>query len=193
MRRLGGSQQSAILWGVPEGAVASSPAVTAPPAVQEFSAAGSTIVNFTANETTDCGSVGLTCNAGDTCQCAKAVGTITDGVGPLPNAGPNVSFWLNIDTSHAYNNGNNVGKACFFATGVFDAVGNDGSTMKFITSGAACNGIGGGVALYSGGFSIVGSTGGFVNAIGGGVLGFGANFNTDIGIFDIKGAGTNLN
>ena len=69
----------------------------------------------------------------------------------------------------------------------------DGSIMKLITSGAACNGIGGGVALYSGGFSIVGSTGGFVNAIGGGMLGFGGNFNNGIGVFDIKGAGTNLN
>jgi hypothetical protein len=194
MRRLGGSQQSATMWGVPQGVdPASSPAVVTPPSVQEFSAAGSTNINFNANEATDCGAVGLTCNAGDTCQCVKAVGMITDGVGPLPIVAPNVTFLLNVDISHSYNNGNNVGKSCFFATGVFDAAANDGSIMKLITSGAACNGIGGGVALYSGGFSIVGSTGGFVNAIGGGMLGFGGNFNNGIGVFDIKGAGTNLN
>ncbi len=192
MRRLSGSQQSAILWGVPQGAdPANAPAVTTLPTVQEFSVAGSTSMNFTANEITACGSVGLACNVGDTCQCVVATGTVTDGVGPIFEG--NVTFWLNIDTSHPYNNGNTVGKECFFATGVLDITTSPGNTMNFNTSGAGCNGIGGGVALYSGGFSIEGSTGGFASALGGGEIGFGANFNTDIGIFDLKGAGTNLN
>ena len=195
LRRSGGSQtQGGMLFGVPEGADAtSSPAIVTPPAVQEFSVAGSGSVNFV-GASSDCIAVGLVCNAGETCQCVETTGTVTDGIGPFYHGA--FSFILNIVTSatRQYPNGNNVGKVCFFASGVLSVTpGFPGSTINFITSGAACNGTGGGVALYSGGFAIGSSTGGFSNAIGDGVLGFGANFGTGIGIFDLKGAGTNLN
>jgi len=197
MRRLG-SAPNAVLWGVPAGAnPANSPAVTVLPTVQEFSIAGSTSMNFLADETAVCGAIGLSCTSGPgNCQCVQATGTVSDGVGPIFQG--TAVFTLNIDTdvavtpSHAYPNGSPAPGACFFASGIL-SIGTNASIINFVTSGAACNAIGGGVALYSGGFDIGTSTGGFSSAVGGGEIGFGSNFNTGIGIFDLKGAGTNLN
>ena len=193
LRRSGTQSQGGVMFGVPAGA---NPAMTGsgvPPAVQEFSVAGSGSVNFSA-PSSDCIANGLVCNAGESCQCVETTGTVTDGVGSLYHG--SFFFILNIVTTfptRQYPNGNNVGQACFFATGVLSVTPAPSSTVTFITSGAACNGTSGGVALYSGGFAIGPSTGGFSSAVGGGMLGFGSNFNTDIGIFDLKGAGTGLN
>ena len=197
MRRLG-SSPSAVYWGVPAGVnPASSPATTVLPTVSEFSIAGSANMNFVADENAVCGALGLSCTSGPgNCQCVQAIGLVSDGVGPIYQG--TATFTLNIDTdvsaspSHAYPNGSPPPGACFFASGVL-SIGDNASVINFITSGAACNAIGGGVALYSGGFNIGASTGGFSSAVGGGEIGFGSNFNTGIGVFDLKGAGTNLN
>jgi hypothetical protein len=193
LRRSGTQSQGGVMFGVPAGA---SPALTGsgiPPVVQEFSLAGSGSVNFSA-PASDCIAAGLVCNAGESCQCVEDTGNVTDGVGSLYHG--SAFLILNIVTSfptRQYPNGNNVGQACFFATGVLSVTPAASSTITFITSGAACNGIAGGVALYSGGFDIGPSSGGFSAAVGSGVLGFGSNFNTDVGIFDLRGAGTGLN
>jgi hypothetical protein len=193
MRRTG-AQPSSPTWGVPAGVdPASVPAVVVIPSVQEFSIAGAGAMNFLA---TDCNTVGLTCASGDHCECVKASGTVTDGVGPIFTG--TFNFWLSVDdtASHAYPNGSTTGSNnnfCFFATGILAVTTVPGSTMNFSTSGAACTGIGGGVALYDGGFAVTNSTGGFASAIAGGQIGFGSNFFTGLGIFDLKGAGTNLN
>lgn len=196
LRRLGSAPQA--LWGVPAGVdPASSPAVTLLPTVQEFSIAGSASMNFTADENAVCGALGLSCTSGPgNCECVQATGNVTDGVGPIFQG--TAVFTLNVDTdvaatpSHAYPNGSPPPGACFFASGVL-SISTNASVINFITSGAACNAIGGGVALYSGGFDVGASTGGFSSAAAGGMIGFGSNFHTGIGIFDLKGAGTNLN
>lgn len=195
LRRSGSQSQGAMMFGVPEGVdpAASQPAIVTPPKVLEFSVAGSGNVNF-AGPTADCVAAGLICNVGETCQCLETFGSVTDGVGPVA-LGP-FSFILNVVTSfptRQYPNGNNVGRACFFASGMLAVTTTPGSTINFITSGAACNGTAGGVALYSGGFNIGPSTGGFSRAVGSGVLGFGSDFSTAVGIFDLRGAGTGLN
>jgi hypothetical protein len=193
--RRGGSAPSVggVLFGVPAGANPANVVAGDPPSVQEFSVAGSGNVNFS-GPASDCIAAGLVCNSGETCQCVETFGNATDGLGPLYHGA--FSFIMNIVTSfptRQYPNGNNVGQSCFFATGILAVSTSLGSTINFITSGAACNGVGSGVALYSGGFEIGPSTGGFSSATGGGTLGFGSNFNTDVGIFDLKGAGTGLN
>jgi hypothetical protein len=171
----------------------SSPAVSPAPAVQEFSSTGSGRVNFNAGQST-CQAVGLTCYAGDTCQCVTLTGNVTDGAGPLFQ-GPFV-FYLSVDTlplARQYNDGNNAGKKCFFATGVLSEIPSSDATINFITSGAGCNGIDNASGIYSGGFVIGPSTGGFSNAIGSGILGFGSNFSSKIGLFDLKGAASHIN
>jgi len=174
----------------------SSPAITPLPSVQEFSSAGSGVVAFIPGSAmpNPCVVEGLTCNAGDTCQCVTITGNVSDGVGPLFQ-GPFV-FYLSVDSAPAarqYNDGNNVGQKCFFATGVLAETPGSGATINFITAGAACNAIDNASALYSGGFVIGPSTGGFSSALGSGVIGFGANFSTKIGIFDLKGAASDIN
>jgi hypothetical protein len=193
--RRGGTASSGtgMMFGVPAGA---NPAIVnpgIPPTIQEFSIAGSGNVNFS-GPLSDCIAAGLSCNPGEICQCVETFGNVTDGLGPLYHGA--FSFLLNIVTTYParqYPNGNTDGGTCFFASGVLSVSPSLGSTITFITSGAACNGTGSGTALYSGGFDIGPSTGGFSSATGGGVLGFGTNFNTDVGIFDLKGAGTGLN
>jgi len=159
------------------------------PAVQEFSSAGSGIINLAAPASA-CTSVGLNCNPGDSCQCVTMTGSVTDGVGPL-FSGPFL-LTLNVDEI-GFDDGNDQGQICFFATGVLALTPGSNATINFITAGAGCNGIDNANALYSGGFTIGPSTGGFSDAIGSGILGFGANKVTKIGIFDLKGAGSNIN
>jgi len=166
---------------------------TVPLPVQEFSAGGVGILNFIA-PAGSCAAAGLVCNSGDFCQCAELIGSITDGQGPF-SGGINIDLLLSVNLSTLYNDGNNVGRVCFFATGalslnpaVFPA-----NHLNIETAGAACNAAGTGVALYSGGFIIGASTGGFSNASGGGMLGFGAVRPSDVTTFDIRGAGSNLN
>jgi hypothetical protein len=174
-------------------ASSASPAISPLPAVTEFSSAGSGILSLTASQAT-CNGVGLTCKTGDTCQCVTLTGNVTDGIGPL-FSGPFV-LYLNVDTlpvAHQYPNGNNSGQVCFFGTGVLSLTPGSNATINFITSGAACNAIDNASALYSGGFVIGPSTGGFSNAVGSGIIGFGANSSTHIGVFDLKGAGSNIN
>lgn len=190
--RRGGSAPAVggVMFGVPAGANPANVPLGNPPSVQEFSVAGSGNVNFD-GQPSDCTAAGLTCNSGETCQCLETFGNVTDGLGPLYHGA--FSFIMNVVTSfptRQYPNGTNV---CYFASGVLAVTTSLGSTINFITSGAACNGTGSGVALYSGGFEIGPSTGGFSSATGGGVLGFGSNFATGVGIFDLKGAGTGLN
>jgi len=171
----------------------SSPATTPLPSVQEFSSAGSGVVSSTRATPNACTGVGLTCNTGDTCQCVTVTGNVTDGVGPLFQ-GPFV-FYLSVDTSPAarqYNDGNNAGQKCFFATGVLAETPGSGATINFITAGAGCNAIDNASGLYSGGFVIGPSTGGFSGAAGAGMLGFGINA-SGIGIFDLKGAASDIN
>jgi hypothetical protein len=195
LRRGGAQAQGSVLFGVPAGVdpAVSSPAIINPPVVQEFSVAGSMAINFSANPA-NCAAVNLNCNVGEICQCVEGIGQVTDGIGPLYHGSAVLD--LNIVTSfptRAYPNGNTAGQVCFFATGNLAVTVALGSTINFITSGAACNAVSGGVGLFSGGFEVGPSTGGFINAVGGGVLGFGSNFNTGVGIFDLKGAGTHLN
>jgi hypothetical protein len=174
-------------------AAASSPAVVTPPPVQEFSSAGSGTVSFSATQT-QCNSVGLACPGTDTCQCVITTGNVTDGLGPLFQ-GP-FTFWLNVDVlpvARQYPNGNASGKDCFFASGVLSESPGPSETINFITSGAACNGISNASGLYSGGFLIGPSTGGYAGASGGGLLGFGANISTKVGFFDLKGAASDIN
>jgi hypothetical protein len=182
-----------MMFGIPEGVdpATSAPALINPlPTVLEFSVAGSGNVNFFAPAAA-CIAAGLVCNSGEVCQCVQTLGNVTDGVGSVFHG--SFSFLLSIVISRQYPNGNNVGRSCFFASGLLMVTEFPGSAINFITSGAACNGTQGGVALYSGGFGVGPSTGGFSKAVGSGVLGFGANFSTGLGIFDLKGAGTNLN
>jgi hypothetical protein len=167
---------------------AASPAVVTPPSVSEFSSAGSGILNLSAGSGT-CSAQGLSCSMGDICQCFTITGNVTDGQGPLFQ-GPFV-FYLEVDLSHLYNDGS--GKVCFFADGVLAETPGSDATINFITAGAACNGIDNASALYSGGFTIGPSTGGFDDAVGSGVVGFGANTATGIGIFDLKGAASDIN
>jgi len=169
-------------------AAAASPATVTPPSVSEFSSAGSGALNLSAPFTT-CSAVGLSCNVGDTCQCFTITGNVTDGQGPLFQ-GPFV-FYLDADLSHSYNDGS--GKICFFANGVLAETPGSDATINFITAGAACNGIDNASALYSGGFTIGPSTGGFDDAVGSGMVGFGANTATGIAIFDLKGAASDIN
>jgi hypothetical protein len=190
-----GSTTAMMFGGTPAEveAAASSPAVVTPPPVQEFSSAGSGTISFNATQA-QCNSVGLACLPTDSCQCVITTGTVTDGVGPLFQ-GP-FTFWLNIDTipvSHQYPNGNDSGKACFFASGVLSETPGPAESINFITSGAACNGISSASGLYSGGFLIGPSTGGYSSASGAGVLGFGSNISTKVGFFDLKGAASDIN
>jgi hypothetical protein len=185
--------QGGMMFGVPAGVSPATASPSALPSVQEFSVAGSGNINFAADPSV-CTNAGLSCNAGETCQCLQLTGAVTDGIGPLFHGA--ASLILNIVTTfptRQYPNGNTAGQTCFFASGVLTITPAVTSGISFITSGAACNGTNGGVALYSGGFEIGPSTGGFSNAVGGGTLGFGSHFNTDVGIFDLKGAGSGLN
>lgn len=172
-------------------AAASSPALSGPPAVQEFSSAGSGTINLNASTGT-CTAVGLTCNTGDFCQCVTLTGNVSDGVGPL-FSGPFV-LTLNVDGQTLYDNGAGSPEGvCFFASGVLSLTPGSNATINFITSGAACNSIDNASALYSGGFVIGPSTGGFSSAVGSGIIGFGANSSSQIGIFDLKGAASDIN
>jgi len=203
LRRLGGGQQSSsMVWGVPAGVdPASVPAVTLIPTVTRFSLAGAGSMDFLA---TDCTSVGLVCPSNEHCECDKATGTVTDGVGPIFSG--TFNFWLSVDDTSPlstppgpdrdYPNGSTTGSnhnSCFFATGILAVTTVPGNTINFSTSGAACIGIGGGVALYDGGFAVTNSTGFFSSSIAGGQIGFGSNFFTGLGIFDLEGAGSQLN
>jgi len=193
-------KQPTVLFGGPadDAGAVSSPAITPLPVVQEFSLAGSGIVTTGVSVPESlCSAVGLTCNPADNCQCVKVTGNVTDGIGPV-FSGP-FTFWLNIDSSHLYNDGNNVnappgpGGVCFFASGVLFVNPAPSATLSFDTSGAACNGIEHASGLYSGGFNIGPSTAGFSNAVGSGMIGFGFNNVTKVGVFDLKGAGANIN
>jgi hypothetical protein len=113
-------------------------------------------------------------------------------VGPFFSTIP-FDFLLNVDLSHLYNNGNNQGKVCFFGTGVLSFIASPSAQINFDTAGAACNSTGTGVALYSGGFIIGASTGGFSTASGAGMIGFGGDKSTNVATFDLRGAGSNLN
>ncbi len=190
--RRGGTapSSSSAMFGVPAGANPANVIPILPPTVQEFSLGGSGNINFSA-PSSDCIAAGLVCNLGQSCQCVETTGSVTDGLGPLYHG--SAFFILNVVTSQPYPNGNTQGEDCFFASGVLTVSTSLGSAINFLTSGAACNGTGGGTALYSGGFEIGPSTGGFSSSTGGGMIGFGSNFNTDVGIFDLRGAGTGLN
>jgi hypothetical protein len=189
--RRGASTTSAptILSGVPTGvdpATASTPAD--PPPVQEFSLGGAGTENF--NEPSSvCLAAGLTCNGSDTCQCKQATGSLTTGVGPF--LAGSFTYTENVDLSHNYPNGSN--NVCFFASGVLSVSPGGGSVINFITSGASCNWDGGGTALFSGGFAVGTSTGGFASAFGGGDFAYSSNFSTDMLFFDLRGVGGDLN
>jgi hypothetical protein len=174
-------------------ASSSSAVLTPAPAVQELSSGGSGKINFNADKAL-CRGVGLYCDIGDGCQCVTVIASVTDGVGPLFSG--SFVFYLNVDSAPAarqYNDGNNSGQKCFFATGILAETPASNSTINFLTSGAACNGIEKASGIYSGGFVIGPSTGGFSNASGSGILGFGANSSTKIGVFDLKGAAWDIN
>jgi len=194
LRRAGTqSAGSAMMAGVPAGANPAASGSADPPSVQEFSSAGSGTVNF-AGPASDCIAAGLTCNSGEVCQCLELTGNVTDGLGPLYHGAATLLLNLVISfPSRAYPDGNNVGQVCFFASGILSVTPAPSSTMNFFTAGAACNGALLGSLLYSGGFAIGPSTGGFSMATGGGTLGLGTNFFTGVGIFDLRGAGTGLN
>jgi hypothetical protein len=170
----------------------SSPAAT-PPAIQEFSSAGSGTLLLVAGAPT-CAAVGLICNTGDNCQCATITGNVTDGVGPLFQG--TFVLYLNIvsNSSKSVDDGNNVGQKCFFATGLLSESPGSGATINFNTAGLTCNGIDNASLLYSGGFTIGDtSTGGFAGAVGSGIIGVGANRSTLVGAFDLKGAAADIN
>jgi hypothetical protein len=177
-----------VMFGGTASEIAASPAVVTPPSVSEFSSAGSGALNINAPFST-CTAQGLSCNSSDVCQCFTITGNVTDGQGPLFQ-GPFV-FYLDVDLSHLFNDGS--GKVCFLANGVLAETPGSNATINFITAGAACNGIDNASALYSGGFTIGPSTGGFDDAVGSGVVGFGANTATGVGIFDLKGAASDIN
>jgi hypothetical protein len=193
--RQGSTQaQTGIMFGLANPAdTNSSTAIPAAliPAVQEFSDAGAGALNLLA-ASSKCAAVGLTCNSGDFCQCVETLGTVTDGVGPFFGF-PTFDFLLSVNLSHLYNNGNNQGKVCFFGTGVLSFIFSASAQINFDTAGAACNATGTGVALYSGGFIIGPSTGGFSSASGAGMIGFGGDKTTSVATFDLRGAGSNLN
>jgi len=172
-----------------EDAVAS-PAVTVT-SVQEFSSAGVGSVDTTPPIPT-CTSVGLSCNPGDTCSCLVVKGNVTDGQGPL-FTGP-FTLYLVVNNSHFYPVGDNF-KGCFFANGILSETPGSNATINFITGGQACNQIDNAAGLYSGGFTIGPSTGGFAGATGSGVIGLGFNtsFNPPLVVFDLKGAASNIN
>jgi len=194
--RRGGTTSSTVstLAGVPAGANPADVTPGDPPSVQEFSVAGSGSVNYVGPDS-DCIAAGLTCNTGQTCQCMEVTGNVTDGLGPLYHG--TASLLLSIVNTVTYPNGNSAGnpsgQVCFFASGILSVSPAVGSTITFITSGPLCNGPQSGSTVYSGGFLIGSSTGGFSNAVGAGTLSYGANFFTDTGVFDLKGAGTGLN
>jgi hypothetical protein len=194
LRRSGTQTGSAIMAGVPAGANPANVTPSNPPAVLEFSSAGSGNVNFMELPPVDCTAAGLVCNSGESCQCLTMSGLVTDGLGPLYHG--TASLLLNLVITfpgHVYPDGNNVGQYCFFASGLLAITPAPNSTVNLYTAGAACNGFLSGSLFYSGGFSIGPSTGGFSASTGSGTIGFGTNFFTDIGIFDVKGAGTGLN
>jgi hypothetical protein len=161
------------------------------PAVQEFSDGGAGVVNLITPSSV-CIAAGLICNTGDFCQCVRTTGTVNDGVGPVFSGIPFV-FLLNVDLSSHFDDGNNVGRFCFGSTGILSFIASPSAQLNFNTAGAACNSTGVGVALYSGGFLVGASTGGFSNASGAGMIGFGGNSSTSVGTFDLRGAGSNLN
>jgi hypothetical protein len=180
----------AILSGVPAGvdpATASSPAD--PPPVQEFSLGGAGTESF-GEPSSVCLAAGLTCNGGDFCQCKQVTGSITAGVGPF--LAGSFTYTESVDLSQNYHNGNS--NVCFFASGVLSVSPGGGSLINFLTSGATCNdGTTGNIALFSGGFIIGTSTGGFASAFGGGDFAYGSNFTTDTLYFDLRGVGGDLN
>ena len=79
------------------------------------------------------------------------------------------------------------------ASGVLSVTPALGSTINFTTAGLSCNGPQLGTMLYTGAFSIAPSTGGFSSAVGSGNMTLGADFFSDVGIFDLVGVGTGLN
>ncbi len=193
--RRAGTQSSAVavMAGVPIGANPANVTPGDPPSVQQFTIAGSGNVNFS-GPASDCINAGLVCNSGEVCQCVEVTGGVTDGLGPLYHGA--ASLLLNIVISfpsRAYPDGNTVGEVCFFGSGVMNVTPALGSTISFITAGQICNGSQNGTLLYSGAFNIGPSTGGFSSALGSGHMTLGADFFSDVGIFDIVGAGTGLN
>jgi len=187
------SSGTGMMAGVPAGANPAAVTPGDPPSVQQFSSAGSGNVNFS-GPASDCIAAGLVCNVGQTCQCLEVDGNATDGLGPLYHWTASLLRNIVITFPNAqYPNGNNVGEVCFFATGVLSITSTGQSTISFDTSGTACNGSILGSLLYTGGFNIGPSTGGFSSAVGSGNLSVGADFFSDVGIFDVIGAGTGLN
>jgi len=193
--RRAGSQSTAIsvMAGVPVGANPANVTPGDPPPVQEFSVAGSGSVNFS-GPAADCIAAGLVCNSGEVCQCIEINGNVTDGLGPLYHGTANLLLSVVISfPTRQYPDGNNVGEVCFFASGVLTVTPALSSNVTFVTAGATCNGSQNGSLLYTGGFNIGPSTGGFSDALGAGSLSFGADFFSDAAIFDLRGAGTGLN
>jgi len=187
------SSGTGMMAGVPAGANPAAVTPGDPPSVQQFSSAGSGNVNFV-GPAGDCIAAGLVCNTGESCQCMELDGNVTDGLGPLYHG--TASLLLNVVISfptRQYPDGNNVGEVCFFASGVLSITTTGQSTVTFDTSGATCNGSVLGSLFYTGGFNIGPSTGGFSSAVGSGNFSLGADFFSDVGIFDITGAGTGLN